>query len=169
MPDGVWPLRVTEGWMDDADAADAHTFAERLRSEGAEVLARHAVGDLAGLPAVTRHVLGAGAAWYLGAVVGTAVLSAVIDHALAAASVADALGAPAGILPDGLEAVRRGDVLFLLNHSAGAVDVPVPGSHQDLLSDERIEHRATVAAGEVRALQAIVRTDAPRITNEENR
>jgi beta-galactosidase len=49
-----------------ADSAwTGRLWTERLRSEGAAVLATYASGDLAGLPAVTRHSFGAGTAWYL--------------------------------------------------------------------------------------------------------
>lgn len=33
-----------------------------------------------------------------------------------------------------MEAVRRGGLLFLLNHGRDAVTVPVPGRHHDLLT-----------------------------------
>ncbi|HWV47883.1 MAG TPA: Beta-galactosidase C-terminal domain, partial [Microbacterium sp.] len=81
-----------------------------------------------------------------------ATLSAVIGDVLAAAGVSDAFGAPAGILPEGLEAVRRGDVLFLLNHSGTPMDIAVDGSHVDLLTGEETNGSVGIAPGEVRAL-----------------
>lgn len=173
LPDGDSALQVIDGWMDDADAATADTFAERLRPEGADVFARHAAGDLAGFPAITRNGVGAGAAWYLGAVVSTAALSTVIGDALTTAGVCDALGAPAGRLPEGLEAVRRGDVLFLLNHSSTPVRLPLTGVHHDLLTDETIEDVVMIRPDDVRVLRAgpspVTAMDTPNITIEETR
>lgn len=115
------------------------------------MLLAYAEGDLAGVPAVTRNSVGEGAAWYLGTIVSDSVLSLVIGDALAEAGVAGALG-DLSELPDGLEAVRRGDVLFLLNHSAASIDVPVPSGLVDLLTGEKTESVVALAAGDVRAL-----------------
>lgn len=41
---------------------------------------------------------------------------------------------PAGRLPDGVEAVRRGDALVLLNSAAGPRTVLLDGMHRDLLT-----------------------------------
>ncbi|MCI1674746.1 MAG: beta-galactosidase [Ancrocorticia sp.] len=69
--------------------------------------------DVAGLPALTRRAVGAGAAWYL-ATDADGFTRAVIWQLLAA--YARVHPAFAG-LPDGVEAQERGDFLFLLNHS----------------------------------------------------
>lgn len=151
MPEGQAPL---VGGGDERWSASAHTasiLSERLRAEGADVLLSHAAGDLADVPAVTRNAVGDGVAWYLGTVVSDSVLSLVIGDALAAAGVVGALGDLAA-LPEGLEAVQRGDVLFLLNHSAASIDVPVPSGLVDLLSGEQTESVVALAAGDVRAL-----------------
>jgi beta-galactosidase len=37
-------------------------------------------------------------------------------------------------LPAGVEAVRRGELLFVLNHGTEPVTVQVPGVHRDLLT-----------------------------------
>lgn len=88
--------------------------------------------DLAGWPAITRHpVAGAGAAWYvaadLDALSRAALLRLVCAHVRVRPVIAD--------LPDGVEAQRRGDILFLLNHGDRAAEVAgVMGT--DLLSGE---------------------------------
>jgi beta-galactosidase len=142
-------------WGEWTDAtASAHTagiLAERLRAEGAEVLLSYADGDLTGVPAVTRNRVGEGAAWYLGTVVSDSALSLVIGGALAATGVEGVLGGSAE-LPEGLEAVRRGEVLFLLNHSAASIDIPVPSGLVDLLTGENTGSVVALAAGDVRAL-----------------
>ncbi len=154
VPDSGSPLAMDERW--DAGRAlsepSACIIAERLRAEGADVLARHAGGELAGVPAIARHDVGEGTAWYLGAVVDDATLSALIGDVLTAARIVDAFGGPAGLLPEGLEAVRRGDVLFLLNHTDTPMDIAVDGSRVDLLTGEETNGSVGIAPGEVRAL-----------------
>ncbi len=146
-------ISTTPAWRPGAAYA-ASILGERLRSDGAEVLACHATGPLQGLPVLTRQRRGAGAAWYLGAVVDDGLLDAVIGEAATGID-----GALPGlrVLPDGLEAVRRGDALFLLNHSDDPVKVPVPHGLVDLLADEQAagEETGTVVAlgpGDVRVL-----------------
>ena len=88
--------------------------------------------DLAGRPAITRRpVRGPGAAWYvaadLDAVGRAALLRLVCAHARIRPVVAD--------LPDGVEAQRRGEILFLLNHGDRAAEVAgIVGT--DLISGE---------------------------------
>lgn len=152
LPDEPTPLDVVAGLRVDAGGSAAvHTasvLGEKLRTDGAEVLATFATGDLAGRPVVTRNTVGAGAAWYVGAVVDDGLLSAVLDAALAQAGVAGTLPG----LPAGLEAVRRGDGLFLLNHGDETVQAAVPGVHVDLLTDETIDGVVTLPPGDVRVL-----------------
>ncbi|MFC0198680.1 beta-galactosidase trimerization domain-containing protein, partial [Microbacterium arthrosphaerae] len=121
-----------------------------LRDEGAEVLARFDGGHLAGAPAITRHRVGAGTAWYLGAVPSDEVLDAVLGEALAAGGVTGAVrvgSLAGGRLPEGIEAVRRGDALFLLNHGDAAAHLSVPGHHRDLLSDADVDGELELAPG----------------------
>lgn len=47
-------------------------------------------------------------------------------------------------LPDGVEAVRRGDLLFLLNHGREPVTVDLPGTHHDLLTQTTATDRITL-------------------------
>lgn len=145
---GIRPgvLRLADGFGP-AELQSADVLAERLRTEGAEVLAVHSGGDLDGIPAITRH----GGAWYLGAVVSDGALDAVISGALAVASVSGPI-AGVDVLPEGLEAVRRGGVLFLLNHGESPAEVPVTAGLFDLLTGEKTADTVGIAPGEVRAL-----------------
>jgi beta-galactosidase len=59
-------------------------------------------------------------------------------------------------LPDGVEAVRRGDVLFLLNTATEERDVALLGLHHDLLTGA--ETTGTVRLGPEDALALIERT-----------
>ncbi|ANC32956.1 beta-galactosidase [Isoptericola dokdonensis] len=149
LPDEGVPLDVDPDLVVEASAAPrATTFGELLRADGADVLATFAAGHLAGAPAVTRHVLpGGGAAWYAGAVLPERVLGAVLDQALDAAGVRGVL--PGLVALPGVEAVRRGDLLFVLNHSGGTVRVPVPGPAVDLLTGTKADDEVVLGPCDV--------------------
>lgn len=156
LPDEPTPVRVESDETSarpeaSAPAHHATVLAERLRAEGATVRATFAAGPLAGRPVVTRNTVGAGAAWYLGAVLDEGLLASVLDEALADAGVTGALRTP-GTLPDGLEAVRRGPALFLLNHGHAPVTVSVPGDVVDLLTDASHAGSVTLAPGDASVL-----------------
>ncbi len=120
-----WPLDVGEH-------VDCGTFRGTLWSEeltpapGAETVAAYRGGELDGLPAVLRN----GRAWYVSTLPEPAALSRLL------AGVAREAGARPVLdgLPPGVEAVRRGDLLFLLHHGRDQVTVPLPGCHRDLLT-----------------------------------
>ncbi|MGC4175602.1 beta-galactosidase [Demequina sp.] len=124
----------------------AHTFAEKLRADGADVLVAFAAGPWDGRPVVTRRACGAGEFWYVAAMVDDALLDAVIGAGV------DGIGAPVTALPEGVEAVRRGDALFLLNHTDSDVAVELRAPAQDLLTGERCAGHVTVAAQDARVL-----------------
>ncbi|HEY5223245.1 MAG TPA: beta-galactosidase [Microbacteriaceae bacterium] len=153
LPDAPTPLLVDPSW-DAAPIGDqtATVFGERLRTDGADVLATYGDGALAGLPAVSRQRFGEGCAWYLGGVVSENLLTAVLDEALSDAGVTGALqeaGLPEQALPSGLEAVKRGTALFLLNHGPETARVTLSTTMHDLLTDEDVDGAATVAPGAV--------------------
>ncbi|GAB4083791.1 beta-galactosidase [Myceligenerans cantabricum] len=168
----------------------ATILGERLRVDGAEVIASFTQGHLAGGPAVTRRTgvtrstaaggprgaeAGAtatndrhgdpaagpreGTAWYVGTVPDDALLATVLRDAVSRAGAGSVLPGlrelnAARAAGAELEAVRRGDALFLLNHS-GAHDAPgtpahvvVPGSWTDLLTGAAVTGEVTVAPGD---------------------
>jgi beta-galactosidase len=145
LPDAPTPVAVEPTWPTGPASAEATGLGERLRAEGAEVLARFDGGHLAGAPAITRHHVGDGAAWYLGAVVSDDALAAVLDDALDAAGVTGVV--PGRALPDDVEAVQRGDALFLLNHGESTRQLALPGRCRDLLSDADVDGQVTLAGG----------------------
>lgn len=124
-----WPL--AEG-----ERADCGTFHGTLWSEeiqpapGARAVASYASGELAGLPAVLRH----GNARYVSTLPEPEALRGLLEDAAREAGVAPALDG----LPLQVEAVRRGPLLFVLNHGRDPVTVPVPGTHRDLLTDTEV-------------------------------
>jgi beta-galactosidase len=103
--------------MDGADHT-VEVWSERLEPDpDTEVLARYAGGDLDGEPAVTRH----GGVFYASAPLPPLAARALVARAAGAAGVRPVLpGAPPG-----LEAVRRGGTLFLLNHTDEPLEVRV--------------------------------------------
>lgn len=101
--------------IDGVAAGEARDWGEIVRLRGATALSTFRGGMLDGLPAVTRNSHGEGEGWYV-ATAPTAV-GAIVDAVIASAGLAgDVLE-----LPEGVEAVRRGDRLFLLNHTQATV------------------------------------------------
>jgi beta-galactosidase len=128
---------------------EAESWTELLRSDGAEVVAEFTDGDLAGRPAILRHRSGQGVAWYVGTMPEPAALAALAGRALGDAGVRGVLADP----PPGVEAVRRGEVLFLLNHGGTTVRVPIPEPGVDLLTGSPAEDHVTLAPRAVAALR----------------
>ncbi|GAA1677364.1 beta-galactosidase [Glycomyces endophyticus] len=125
---GVWAGRI---------------WSEHVRLDGAQAVARFAAGPDEGRPALTRHDLGRGTAWYAAtALDGPNGLNDLLATALDKAGVER----PQGI-PDNVEVVRRGAHRFVINHTGQ--DVQVPGSGVDALDGTVFDGRVTVAAGEV--------------------
>ncbi|WP_327047001.1 beta-galactosidase [Microbispora sp. NBC_01189] len=126
-------------------------WSERVRLAGARAVHDFAGGPDAGHPAVTRHDLGGGTAWYVATALDPApgdgahdgdlrgLVTRVLDHA--------GVSRPRG-LPDTLEVVRRGGHLFLVNHADAAVTVGgVTGT--GVLDGAAYTGSATVPAGGV--------------------
>ncbi|MFE5409072.1 beta-galactosidase [Microbacterium sp. NPDC056569] len=145
LPDAPTPVTVEPTWTTAPARVEASVLGECLRADGADVLARFGAGHLVGAPAITRNGVGAGTAWYLGAILSDDALAAVLDDALDAAGVTGVT--PDRVLPDDVEAVQRGEALFLLNHGDRARHIMLPGPRRDLLSDADVEGRPTLAPG----------------------
>lgn len=150
VPDASYAVSVTAAWAPDGPQA-ARVIAEKIRPDGAEVIATFVDGPLAGRPALTRHPAAghAGAAWHMATVLSDELFSAVIGEVLAAAEVSGVVDS----LPEGVEAVARGPLVFLLNHGDGSADVHVPGARVDVLTDEESDGVVTIPAGDVRVLR----------------
>ncbi|MEX0167945.1 beta-galactosidase trimerization domain-containing protein [Streptomyces sp. LMG1-1-1.1] len=130
--------RVREWWpLYDGEHVDCGAFRGTLWSEelapadGAEIEAAYRGGELDGLPAVLRN----GRARYLSPLPEPAALRGLLATAAREAGVRPVLDA----LPADVEAVRRGELLFLLHHGTAPVTVPLPGRHRDLLTDTVVE------------------------------
>ncbi|GAB3086885.1 beta-galactosidase [Micromonospora schwarzwaldensis] len=146
-----FPLRAGETVRLD-DGAHADVWTEWLHAEGAEVLAAYADGPLPGVPALTRHAVGAGAAWYVGTRLDDAATDRLVARLLTEAGVRPPVPAPTGV-----EVVRRRSTrrswLFVVNHTDGPARLPATGV--ELLTGERCDGDLVVPAGEV----AVVREE----------
>jgi len=151
---GLWideflPLRQGESVrLDDGTRGDVWT--ERIVLSGAKTIISYADGVAAGEPAVTRHALGDGRAWYVSTRLSGATLGAVLERVYADAglSIRDNL-------PPEVEVVRRhgpeADYLVLLNH--GDQEVLVPASGVDLLDGSTHVDVVPMPAGGSRVLR----------------
>ncbi|WOI60754.1 beta-galactosidase [Streptomyces fradiae] len=119
-----WPLE--RGESVECDGFTGTVWSEELEAADAEVVAAYRSGETAGLPAVLRR----GGAWYVSTLPDPDGLRGLLVRAAAGAGVRPVLEG----LPAGVEAVRRGRLLFVLNHGREPVEVPVPGAFRDLLS-----------------------------------
>ncbi|MFE0963440.1 beta-galactosidase [Streptomyces fungicidicus] len=147
-------LRGERVRLDGPDGAglDADVWTEFVVPRGAETVWTYADGLTAGRPAVTRHRLGEGTAWYVSTRLGAEGLATLLGRAAE-----DARIAPRGDLPRDVEVVRRtgesGTFLFAINHTATDAKVPLETPGTELLTGERAAGRLAVPAGAVRVVR----------------
>ncbi|MEU5629060.1 beta-galactosidase [Streptomyces tendae] len=140
----LFGIRTLHEWwpLDDDESADCDGFRGTLWSEEIEPdgTASETIpykgGELDGLPAVLRK----GSAWYLSTLPEPDALRDLLVRVAADAGAHPVLDA----LPADVEAVRRGDLLFLLHHGRDPVTVDVPGTHRELLTDAVVTDRVTL-------------------------
>ncbi|MFF4710551.1 beta-galactosidase [Streptomyces eurythermus] len=136
----------------DGPGPTGDVWTEFVVPRGAETVWRYADGLTAGHPAVTRHRLGRGTAWYVSTRLDIQGLDALLGRA------ADDAGlVPRAELPRDVEVVRRtgesGTFLFVINHTAGDTKVPLASPGTELLTGERAAGRLAVPAGAVRVVR----------------
>ncbi|MFE9169651.1 beta-galactosidase [Streptomyces kebangsaanensis] len=136
----------------DGSQPSGDVWTEFVVPRGAETVWTYADGLAAGRPAVTRHGLGEGTAWYVSTRLGAEGLDAVLGRAAE-----DARIAPRADLPRDVEVVRRtgasGSHLFAINHTASDAKVPLDTPGTELLTGERTAGHLTVPAGAVRVVR----------------
>ncbi|MEU5246133.1 beta-galactosidase [Streptomyces asoensis] len=127
-------------------------WTEFVVPRGAATVWTYAEGLTAGHPAVTRHRLGEGTAWYVSTRLGPEGLDALLGRAAEDAGIS-----PRADLPYDVEVVRRsggtGSYLFAINHTAADAKVPLETSGTELLTGERAAGRLAVPAGAVRVVR----------------
>ncbi|GGU21545.1 beta-galactosidase [Streptomyces lavendofoliae] len=143
-------VRLTERAGDRALTGDVWT--EFVVPRGAETVWTYADGPAAGRPAVTRHRLGEGTAWYVSTRLAPPALDAIIGAACEDAGIA-----ARSELPRDVEVVRRtgegGTYLFALNHTSADAKVPLDGPGTELFGGEAVTGHLAVPAGAVRVVR----------------
>jgi beta-galactosidase len=128
-----------------SDGGVATIWSEHVHLAGAEAVQTFSEYPLEGVPSLTRHAAGSGAAWYLATFPDRDGVEALVDRLLAESGVAPVATADAGV-----ELVRRradsgGSYLFAINHTRFAAAVEASGV--DLLTGAVFA--GTVEAGSV--------------------
>ncbi|MFJ3824879.1 beta-galactosidase [Streptomyces nodosus] len=143
-----WPLEAGESVACDGPHGGFRgtLWSEELRTRPEAVAARYRGGELDGLPAVSRQ----GRAWYLSTLPEPEALRELLAGIAAEAGVRPVLEG----LPDGVEAVRRGELLFVLHHGREPVTVAVPGTHRELLTGETVRDSLTLGRYGVAVLRS---------------
>ncbi|GAA2678167.1 beta-galactosidase [Actinoplanes palleronii] len=131
-------------------------WSERVETAGAETLVRYAGDVLAGAPAITRHRHGAGTAWYVSPGLDDDALRRLLDRVATEAGVPPVLPG----LPPHVEAVRRGDLVFLFNHGEAPGTVPLPAPATNAITRRPLSESVTVPPGGTMAVELESRSDA---------
>lgn len=134
------PLRSGETVHLDKPGLTGEVWADAIRLEGAEVVMAYEDGPAAGGPAITRHQLGDGAAWYLSTRLTVTDLGVVFERVYQDAGIAVPVD-----LPEELEVIRRSDYVVAINHGDKPFDLDVDGT--DLLSGQNARTHEVVAGG----------------------
>lgn len=150
---GAWteeyfPLLPTES-VSLSDGTTAHTWTEVVRPTTAAVVESFADGPVGGHPAITRNVMGNGAAWYAATHLDESAFESLARRVLTEAGV-ETLN-----LGTDVEVVSRENAharfTFVINHSDRAVDVSITGT--ELLTGELVNGQLRVDAGLVRVVR----------------
>lgn len=127
---------------EDLGVMNVSLWSEYLHVRAATVVARFDEGDVAGWPAITVNHAGSGAAWYVASRLDADAIDRVLKHVLGGTAVRPILDEAA----DGVEAVRRGEAVFVINHRAEARTVLIGGvSHEISPRDVLIIRDSTVS------------------------
>jgi len=129
LPEGA-TVRLDGAPETDQDRA-GRVWQDVIDLRGADPVLRYAEGHLAGQAAVTRHPYGRGEAFYLGTLPDPATLRGLVRLACDRAGIEFRTD-----LPPGVEAVRRGDQLFVISHLDRPVELDLGGKSRDLLTSD---------------------------------
>lgn len=141
-----WPVEPDASVA--CDGFQGLLWSEELETDGTgETVAAYRGGELDGLPAVLRK----GGAWYLSTLPEPGALRELLGRVAGEAGVRPVVAQ----LPEGVEAVRRGELLFLLHHGQGTVTVPLPGTYVDVLSGAKTDGAVELGRYGVAALKPV--------------
>ena len=118
-------------------------LADLLHADSAEVVATYGDDFYAGMPVVTRNHFGAGDAYYLATDPDDAFLDRLYGDITRKHGIVPALNAPRGVeVAVRLSAANGSPILFVLNHNAQAVTIPLADKHyRNLLNGETVSSR----------------------------
>jgi beta-galactosidase len=139
MPEGL-AVRL-DGRLAAGDVATGRLWQDVIDLRGAAPLLSYAEGHLAGEPAATRHAYGRGEALYLGTLPDRVTLARLVERGCKDAGLELRTDLPAGV-----EAVRRGEHLFLISHVDRPVELDLGAKHLDLLTGAMVGPAAVLAA-----------------------
>ena len=145
LPEGL-AVRL-EGPATAGASAAGHLWQDVIDLRGATPVLSFAEGHLAGEAAATRHEYGRGEALYLGTLPDPATLGRLVEWACRQAGLELRPG-----LPPGVEAVRRGEYLFLINHLDHPVELELGAKRLDLLTSAMVGPGAVLAPRDVLVL-----------------
>ncbi|MFG2028501.1 beta-galactosidase [Streptomyces sp. NPDC048825] len=124
-----WPLDAGESV--ECDGFRGTLWSEELEAASdVDLVVPYKGGELDGLPALLRK----GRTWYLSTLPEPPALRDLLADVAAGTGVRPPLDG----LPAQVEAVRRGELLFVLNHGRETVTVELPGTHRDVLTGEQV-------------------------------
>ena len=142
------------GWQPQTDVT-ADLLCDRVRLEGAEVVARYTSDFYAGEPVITVNSFGQGRAYYLASRPEPATLREMVG----AICHEKGLGSPlcnGAAPPDGVEVNVRGELLYLLNHNETPVTLNLEmGTYRDLLLNREFSGALELEPRGVRILEKI--------------
>jgi len=130
-----------------AAGAAGRLWQDVISLRGATPLLTFGAGHLAGEAAATRHGHGQGEALYLGTLPDRGTLGRLVQRACQHAGVDLRTD-----LPPGVEAVRRGEYLFLISHLDRPAGIELGSKHFDLLTSAMVGPRAVLAPRDVLVL-----------------
>jgi beta-galactosidase len=146
------PVSMKWGGVEGAiTGADSFNDVLRPESDSVEVIATFASDHYAGKPAVTKNKLGAGEAWYFGAVFNEASAGQLLDRLGCASPVADWLSLPEEV-ELAIRADEQGSLHFLLNYSEQPAIITLAAEKTDLLTGSKLNGTVTLDGFGVMAL-----------------
>ncbi|WP_066294182.1 beta-galactosidase [Arthrobacter sp. B6] len=128
-----------------SDGGISTIWSEHVHLAGAEAVQTFTDYPLEGVPSLTRHAVGTGAAWYLATFPDRDGIESIVDRLLAESGVSPVAQADTGVELTRRRAADGSSFLFAINHSRSSATVQVSGT--DLLSGGRFA--GTVEAGAV--------------------
>jgi beta-galactosidase len=128
-------------------------WADIIKPDHATVLATYSGGGYDGKPAITSNDFGKGKAIYIGADLDVPSLARVLNTVLHSANVPLPFDVPRGV-----ELTRRKsdkvEWTFLLNHTASAQSVTLPGSFRDAVTGASVSGNLDLASYDARVLRS---------------